>query len=81
MKIEHEVQALVAKYGYPEVIAALARRAASDGRQPLFRKLNSIFEWMTGSPVKSTAKQQLAKQVAFEEGMAERRDADLADQD
>lgn len=50
MKIEHEIQALIQYHGYPEVIAALARRANSDGRLPLFSRLNKIYEWMTTSP-------------------------------
>lgn len=50
MKIEHEIQALVAKHGYPQVIAALARNAHGSGRVALFNRLNKIYEWLEGKP-------------------------------
>ena len=44
--LDHEIDALVQRYGIDEVIAALARYCHATGRTFLFRRLNKIYEWL-----------------------------------
>ena len=56
MTLDEEIGKLITKYGINQIVAALARWCNNHGHNPIFRRLNKIYEWLEDKEHKSAMK-------------------------